>query len=67
MFPVKTNVVKSQGFKLDYGDGEVVKEIGEAYKYLGVIEAEKIKEVNMKETFQKEYLRRACLVLQSKR
>lgn len=65
MFPVKTNVVKSQGFKLDHG--EVVKEIGEAYKYLGVIEAEKIKEVNMKETFQKEYLRRTCLVLQSKR
>ena len=36
------------------------------YKFIGVIEAEKIKVQKMKETFQKKKIRRACLVLQVK-
>lgn len=46
---------------------ERIKKIGEeGYKYLGFTKLEKINERKMKETFQKEYLRRGGLVLQSK-
>ena len=58
-------VVKSQGIKLSSDD--VVEEVGKnGYKYLGIIESDKIEEEAMKKTFRKEYLRRVRLVLQSK-
>ena len=58
-------LVKSQGIKMS--DGSVIKEVEEdGYKYLGIIEADKIKEGEMKEVFKKEYYRRARLVLQSR-
>ena len=57
--------VKSQGIKL--GD-EVLVNVGEGgYKYLGILEWDKIQESKMKEIFRKGYLRRTRLVLQSKR
>ena len=60
----KGKPVKSQGIKLD---DEVVVNVGEdGYKYLGILEWDKIQESKMKEIFTKEYLRRTRLVLQSK-
>ena len=42
------NIVKSEGIKLL--DGEVMKQVGqEGYTYLGIIELDKIKEIEMKE------------------
>ena len=56
--------VKSQGIKL--GE-EVVVNVGEeGYKYLGILEWDKIQESKMKEIFRKEYLRRTSPVLQPK-
>ena len=41
-------IVKSEGIKLL--DGEVMKQVGqEGYTYLGIIELDKIKEIEMKE------------------
>jgi hypothetical protein len=58
-------IIKSEGIKLC--SGEVIKEVEEeGYKYLGILETDNIKESKMKEVFQKEYLRRTRLVLQSK-
>ena len=58
-------VVSSEGIELS--DGEVMKDIEEnGYKYLGVIEYDRIKETEMKESFGKEYERRLKLVLKSK-
>ena len=56
--------VKSQGIKLGH---EVVLNAGEnGYKYLSIMEWDKIQESKMKEIFRMEYLRRTRLVLQSK-
>ena len=38
----------------------------ETYKYLGILEADTIKEVKMKETIRKEYLRRTRKLLETK-
>ena len=38
----------------------------EGYKYLGITELDRIKEEEMKKIFQREYFRRARLVMQSK-
>ena len=38
----------------------------EGYKYLGILEYDKIMENDVKQTFVKEYLRRTTLVLKSK-
>ena len=38
----------------------------ETYKYLGILEADTIKQVEMKEKIQKEYLRRARKLLKTK-
>ena len=55
----KGKPVKSQGIKL--GD-EVAVNVGEdGYKYLGILEWDKIQESKMKEIFRKEYLRRTRL------
>ena len=58
-------IVKSEGIKLP--DGEVMKQVGqEGYIYLGTIELDKIKEIEMKEKITKEYKQRQRLILKSK-
>ena len=49
-------LVKSEDLRLT--NGESIKEVDdEGYKYLGILELDKIKEKEMKEIFRKEYLR----------
>ena len=58
-------LVESEDINL--GNGESIKAIDlEGYKYLGILEADKIKENEMKEMFSKEYQRRTKLVMRSK-
>ena len=58
-------LVESEDINL--GNGESIKAIDlEGYKYLGILEADKIKENEMKEMFSKEYLRRTKLIMRSK-
>ena len=58
-------VVTSGGIRLT--DSEIIREVDEnGYKYLGIIESDKIEGKIMKESFRKEYFRRTRLVLQSK-
>ena len=58
-------VVATDGTELP--DGQVIKDIEEnGYKCLGILEMDKIKEVEMKEAFTTEYYRRLGLVLDSK-
>ena len=48
-------------------DGQIMKEIEKnGYRYLGVVELDRVKEREMKEQFVKEYKRRLKLVLKSK-
>ena len=48
-------------------DGKLMKAINdEGYKYLGILESDKIKENEMKLEFVKEYKRRVRLTLKSK-
>ena len=51
-------IVKSVGIELP--DGKVIKSLqeGENYKYLGILEADKILEERMKLKVSKEYIRR---------
>ena len=58
-------LVKSEDIRL--ANSETIKEVGdEGYKYLGILELDKIKEKEMKELFRKEYLRRVNLIMKSK-
>ena len=58
-------VVSSEGVSLP--DGQVMKEIDDTgYKYLGILEYDKVKEKKMKDVFVAEYKRRIKLVLKSK-
>ena len=51
----------------DLGNGESIKDIDlEGYRYLGTIEADRIREKEMKEIFLKEYLRHTRLIMRSK-
>ena len=57
--------VKSQGLKL--AEGEIINEIEDGgYKYLGVLEKDKIMETEMKTKLKSEYCRRVRLVMKSK-
>ena len=62
----KGKIVKSVGIELP--DGKVIKSLqeGESYKYLEILEAEKVLEEKMKLNVSKEYIRRLRKVLQSK-
>ena len=62
----KGNHVSSNGVKMP--DNEEIKEIDkdQGYKCLGVPEADKIKDKEMKEKIQKEYFRRVRRILKSK-
>ena len=58
-------VVSSEGVSLP--DGQIMKEIDDTgYKYLGILEYDKLKEKKMKDVFTAEYKRRIKLVLKSK-
>ena len=58
-------LVESKG--IDLGNGESIKAIDlEGYRYLGILEANKIKENEMKEMFSEEYLRCTKLTMRSK-
>ncbi len=58
-------VVNQNGIALP--NGQIMKEIDEnGYKYLGIVEMDKIKETDMKDKFASEYKRRLKLVLKSK-
>ena len=54
----KGNIVKSVGKELP--DGKVINLLqqGESYKYLGILEADKVLEKKMKLNVSKEYIRR---------
>ena len=63
----KGKIMKSVGIELP--DGKVIKSSlheGESYKYLGILEADKILEEKMKWNVSKEYIRRLRKVLKSK-
>ena len=47
-------------------NGEIITEVNEGYKYLGILELDEIKEQEMKEVFRKEYMRRLKLIMKSK-
>lgn len=52
---------------IELSGGDKIREIGDqGYKYLGIVELDKIKEEEMKCTYRKEYFRRVRLVMQSK-
>ena len=59
-------IVKSVGIKLS--NGKVIKpsQEGESYKYLGILETDKVLEEKMKLNVSKEYIRRLRKVLRSK-
>ena len=62
----KGKIAKSVGMELP--DGKVIKSLqeGESYKYLGILEADKFFEENMKLNISKEYIRRLRKVLKTK-
>ena len=62
----KGKIEKSVGIELP--DGKVIKSLqeGESYKYLGILEADKFLEEEMKLIISKEYIRRLRKVLKSK-
>ena len=56
---------KTEGIHLV--NGETIKEVcEEGYKYLGILELDKVKEQKMKDIFRNEYMRRLKLVMKSK-
>ena len=58
-------VKSTEGIELS--SGEKIREIKEdGYKYLGILEYDRVKEQEMKDKFRNEYFRRAKLILKSK-
>ena len=61
----REKVVSSEGVEMP--DGERIKGTEKnRYKYLGILEYNKIKESKMKEKFRREYLRRTKLITKSR-
>ena len=62
----KGKIVQSVGIELP--DGKVIKSLreGESYKYLGILEADKVSEEKIKLNISKEYIKRLRKVLMSK-
>ena len=58
--------MKSVGIKLPDVKGIKLLQEGESYKYLGILEADKLLEERMKLNVSKEYIRRLRKVLKSK-
>ena len=62
---VKGQTIQSEGIEL--ADGKLMKDIGEmSYKYLGILEDDRIKHEEMKVNIRKEYFSRLRAVLKSK-
>ena len=59
-------VVESEGIELPNRDTIKELEENDGYKYLGILECDKIKSSEMKEKIKKEYFRRVKLMLKSK-
>ena len=59
-------VVESEGIELPNGDTIKGLEENDCYKYLGILECDKIKNSEMNEKIKKEYFRRVKLILKSK-
>ena len=59
-------VFESEGIKLPNGDTIKGLEENDGFKYLGILECDKIKNNVMKEKIKKEYFRRVKLILKSK-
>ena len=60
----RQKVVSSKGVEMP--ERERIKEVlKNGYKYLGILEYNKIKESKMKENFLREYLRRTKLIIKS--
>ena len=58
-------VVKSEGVEMS--DGERIKKVEKnGYKYLGILEDNKIKENKMKDNFRRDYLRKTKLIMKSR-
>ena len=58
-------VLRSEGIKLP--NGSVMKDIqGSCYKYLGILETDKMTENEMKSFLRQDYTRRLCFILKSK-
>lgn len=66
LFIKRGKTTHHQGIELP--DGKTLKALkeGESYKYLGILEADKIKNTEMKSKVRTEYLRRVRKILQSK-
>ena len=56
----------TDGMELPNHDTIRTLEENETYKYLGILEADTIKQVEMKDKIQKEYLRRTRKILETK-
>ena len=56
----------TDGIELPNHDKVKTLEENETYKYLGILEAETIKQVQMKDTIRKEYLKRTRKLLETK-
>ena len=58
-------LIKTEGIQLV--NGETIKEVcEEGYKYLGILELNKVKEQELKDIFRNDYMRRLKLVMKSK-
>ena len=61
----RAKVISTDGIEL--ASGEKIREIEEdGYKYLGILEYDRVKEQQMKDKFRNEYFRREKLILKSK-
>ena len=62
----KVKIVNSVG--IEWPDGKTIKSLqeGESYKYLGILETEKVLQERIKLNVSKEYIRRLRKVLKSK-
>ena len=58
------NEVECNGIELE--NGEEIRQIGEGYKYLGVLEKGDIRQEEMKKNIRKEYFQRFRATLKSK-
>ena len=51
---------------IELPSGETIREIEDGYKYLGILEYDRVKKQEMKDKFRNEYFRRTKLILKSK-
>ena len=59
----KGRVSTTEGLR--FLNGKIISEVTGGYKYLGILELDKITEKEMKEAFRKKYMRRMRLIMKS--